>query len=184
LWSQCHRAERSLFLQPFTAVLTPRIARLTGAALHRLAGDRAAMLAALVPEVGSVLGPVRDDRGIADIERGRVYEAVTAFIDGLTSAEPVPLMFDDLHNADQASVELVHYLARRATGTRLLIVVTARTEEGEQTLPALADVATRLDLGPLPPEAVAQLTAAAGHENPAVRAGAGRAPARGRRQAI
>ena len=60
-------------------------------------------------------------------------------------------MLDDLHNAGLATVELLHYLARQLTGTRLLVLATIRAEEGEDALDALADVTDRLDLGPLPP---------------------------------
>ena len=58
------------------------------------------------------------------------------------------MVLDDVHNAGLATVELLHYLARNLTGTRLLLLGTIRAEEGEDALESLADVTERLDLGP------------------------------------
>jgi hypothetical protein len=62
-----------------------------------------------------------------------------------------------------ATVELLHYLIRHAGNARLLVVATVRSEEGAPVLAALTDVAERLELGPLPPAAVAELSGVAGH---------------------
>jgi predicted ATPase len=83
---------------------------------------------------------------------------------GLAAQRPLLLVLDDLHNTGQASVELVHYVARHAGAARLLIVATVRAEEGADALQALAEVARRCDVGPLPAPAVAALVAAAGRE--------------------
>ena len=83
---------------------------------------------------------------------------------GLAAQRPLLLVLDDLHNTGQASVELVHYVARHAGAARLLIVATVRAEEGADALRALAEVAGRCDVGPLPAAAVAELVAAAGRE--------------------
>ena len=58
-------------------------------------------------------------------------------------------MLDDLQNAGLATVELLHYLARHATGSRLLVLATVRAEEGDGVLTALAEVAGHVELGPL-----------------------------------
>ena len=73
------------------------------------------------------------------------------YLSGVAARQPVLLLLDDLHNAGLATVELLHYLARHAHG-RLLLLATVRDEEGAGALRALADVATRVELGPLPPE--------------------------------
>ncbi|MFD0472359.1 hypothetical protein ACFQ0B_31710 [Nonomuraea thailandensis] len=41
---------------------------------------------------------------------------MTAFLRALASREPVLLVLEDLHAAGAATVELVHYLARRVSG--------------------------------------------------------------------
>ena len=60
-----------------------------------------------------------------------------------------------------AQVEL-HFLGRQPTGSRLLVVATVRVENDAQIGAALAPVASRVEVGPLSQEAVAQLARAAG----------------------
>jgi hypothetical protein len=95
------------------------------------------------------------------MERRYAYEAVTAFLRALAEREPVLLVLEDLHAAGAASVELVHYLARRTSGVRLLVVATVRTDD-EAVTDALRGLAEVVRLGPLPPGAVAELAAGAG----------------------
>ena len=160
--SRCHAAERSLFLQPFVEALTAALRGLSADALHGLAGARGPALAELVPELAEVLGRAEPGRSSPEAERRRAFEAVTSVLTGLAEERPLLLVLDDLHNAGQASVELLHYLARRARTAQLLVVATVRVEEGAEVLDALAAVTRRCDVGPLPDVAVAQLAAAAG----------------------
>jgi predicted ATPase len=185
LKARCYDMERALFLQPFVEAVGAHAAHLAPAPLRQLAGDRAGVLAGLVPQVDAVLGPVPGDLAGGrpprpdpdDVESGyawlgarrRAYEAVTDLLRALADQEPVLLVLDDLHNAGLATVELLGFLARSAaeTGTRLLVVATVRPAEGDAALRALAGVATRIDVGPLPPPAVRQLVTDAGHADAA-----------------
>ncbi len=162
LRARCYETERSLFLQPIIEALSAQALRMSPQVLREVAGDRAAVLAALVPDLGVALGPLTRDRGTAEIERQRTYDAVMTFLRRLSARRPVLLVIDDLHLAGLAMLELLHYVGRQTADSRLLVLVTVRTEEGEEALTRLADVMTTLDLGPLPPDAVARLAAAAG----------------------
>ncbi|MDX6394460.1 MAG: hypothetical protein QOJ73_5523 [Streptosporangiaceae bacterium] len=163
LAARCYETERSLFLQPLAEAIATVVRTLRPGKLPELAGHHAPTLARLVPEVAAVLGqpPATRVEG-ADIERRRAFEAVTGFIRALAADGPVLISLDDLQNAGRATVELLHYLARHVPGSRLLVVATVRAEEGIGIIDSLADVATRIELGPLPPDAVAILAAAAG----------------------
>jgi DNA-binding SARP family transcriptional activator/tetratricopeptide (TPR) repeat protein len=163
LAARCYETERSLFLQPIVDALSSAVRVLPPAALRELASDHASALAALVPDVAAVLGiGLPAERGSAEIERRRAFEAVTAFVRALADRGPVLLSLDDLQNAGLACVELVHFLIRQARTSRLLVVATVRAEEGAHVIDQLAGVADRLDLGPLPAQAVERLAAAAG----------------------
>ena len=116
----------------------------------------------LLPEVAALLGPPPPGRGSLEIERRRAFEAVRALLRGLAERNPVLLLVDDLQYAGQSTVELLHFLGREPTGTRLLVVATVRAEHDAQVDAALAPVARRVELGPLDPDAVAQLARAAG----------------------
>jgi DNA-binding SARP family transcriptional activator len=163
MFARCYETERSLFLQPIVEAIASVVRVLPPDVVREGVGDAAAALASLVPDVATVVGDVPAVRRTsAEVERRRAFEAVTTFVRGLTARSPVVLALDDLQNAGRATVELLHYLARHAAGTRLLIVATVRSEEGRDVLDPLADIAIRLDVGPLPAEAVSRLAAAAG----------------------
>ena len=92
----------------------------------------------------------------------RAFEAVAAVLRGLAALRPTLLLLDDLHNAGLATVEFLHFLARHSGRSRLLVLATLRPEEGGDALAALADVADRLEVGPLPADAVRRLAHDAG----------------------
>jgi DNA-binding SARP family transcriptional activator/tetratricopeptide (TPR) repeat protein len=163
LAARCYETERSLFLQPFADAIAAVVRAMPPARMQDLAGGHAPVLARLVPEVAELLGPLPAARqDTADIERRRGFEAVTAFIRALADRGPVLLSLDDLQNAGRATVELLHYLARHAPRSQLLVIATVRAEEGAEVVDSLAAVSFRMDLGPLPGDAVATLAAAAG----------------------
>ena len=162
LQARCYAAERSLFLQPLLDAVGPAVRAMPAAELRRLAGAGAGALAGLVPEAAELLGAPTVEQASAEMQRRRVYDALCGFVLALAAERPVLLLLDDLQNAGTATVELLHYLARRAAGARLLLLTTVRSEEGAQALDALADVASQVPLGPLSPDAVTLLATRAG----------------------
>ncbi|MCX5045435.1 AAA family ATPase [Aldersonia sp. NBC_00410] len=117
------------------------------------------------------LGPLRDledrfDAGTRVLLRGgeQPYEIFAAVFDDLRT-QPTILVVDDLHWADQGTIDLFRFLLRRAPHTHLLLVGIARDDEVGVTHPLrglLGDVARSahaqsLTLPPLSPDAVATL---------------------------
>jgi DNA-binding SARP family transcriptional activator len=108
-------------------------------------------LAVLVPELGveAIPGPSAGPR--------RLFEAVGRLIDGLARAAPLVLVLEDVHWADDATVRLFAFVARRIAAQRVLMIVTARDEEPEYralldrmtTETARARLLHRESLGPL-----------------------------------
>ena len=69
------------------------------------------------------------------VERGaRAYEVLPFLLDEL-DAEPTLVVVEDLHWADEATLDLVLLLARRIGSTRALVVATYRDDELGQTHP-------------------------------------------------
>ncbi|MFB9880294.1 AAA family ATPase [Planobispora siamensis] len=161
--TRCFEVERSLFLQPFTELLTQLAGGLSAAELREAAGDRAAALARLVPDVAAALPGAAAEHASPETERRRTYEAIALFLRRMCARQPVLLVLDDLHHASMATVELLHYLAARSGPGRLLALATVRAEEGRTVLDLLGEVAEQVEIGPLDPAAVARLAAAAGH---------------------
>jgi tetratricopeptide (TPR) repeat protein len=155
--ARCYEAERSLFLQPVAEAVRAAALALPPDRLAAAAGEAAGTLAELVPELRRLLDLPGYERAPAELERRRSFEAVTAFLRGLAAQQPLLLTLDDFHQAGAATLELLHFVARRLAGDRVLVVATVRAEEGAESLAALADVGRVLELGPLPAAAVAEL---------------------------
>jgi DNA-binding SARP family transcriptional activator len=162
LRSRCYETERSLFLQPIVEALTPAVGRLSAARLREILGRHAAAAAALLPTVADVLGPASSGRESVEMGRRHAFEAVTALLRGLASQTPVLVVIDDLQYAGQSTVELLHFLGRQVTDSRLLTLVTVRAEQMAEIGAALEPVADRVDVGPLAPTAVQLLAQDAG----------------------
>ncbi len=64
-------------------------------------------------------------------ERLRIAENVMAHVDGLTEKQPVVLMLEDVHWADESSLFLFSYIARNIKNRSLLLIATAREEGGQ-----------------------------------------------------
>lgn len=162
LSARCYAAERSLFLQPVVDALAVLTASIRPDRLRELAGAEAAAFAGLLSGAGDVFGSPPMERAAPEVELRRAYEGVTAMLSALGAGPPVLMVLDDLQNVGQATVEFLHYLARRSGSARLLVVATVRAEEGASVIDALGDVAIRIGVGSLPDAAVAQLAAEAG----------------------
>ncbi|PRY19795.1 ATP-binding protein [Pseudosporangium ferrugineum] len=162
LATRCYEAERSLFLQPVVEALTRLLPGLPADRVRDAAGDRAPALAALVPEAADLLGAAAAERGSPDVQRRRAYDAVVTFLTRLARDEALLVTVDDLQNAGIATVELLHYLARRVRDARVLVVATVRDGEGDRALATLAPVARGVALEPLDTAAIRRLAEAAG----------------------
>jgi DNA-binding CsgD family transcriptional regulator len=112
------------------------------------------------------LGPVLD-MGL-DVEPGRLKrpELFAALLAELgAQRRPTVAAFEDVHWADQATLDLLRFIARRAGSVRVLVIATYRDDEVGPAHPLrvlLGDIATqaavrRMELAPLSPEAVALL---------------------------
>src|SRR5262249_28591958 len=59
----------------------------------------------------------------------RLFEAVARLLGDMARHRPLVVLLEDLHWADEMSLRLLAYLARRAAGWPVLLVATAREEE-------------------------------------------------------
>jgi class 3 adenylate cyclase/tetratricopeptide (TPR) repeat protein len=66
---------------------------------------------------------------IAEVERYRVHLAFAERLADIARDRPVVMIVEDLHWADEATNELVLYLARKLRETRVLLLVTYRSDE-------------------------------------------------------
>ncbi|MDO8669940.1 MAG: DUF2791 family P-loop domain-containing protein [Dehalococcoidia bacterium] len=68
--------------------------------------------------------PLSEGLGDHSLDKTRLFEAVMRLIERLAKQAPVALFIDDLHRADPATFELLHYLARGLFVQRVLFLAT------------------------------------------------------------
>lgn len=123
-------------------------------------------LARLAPEALSLLQRTHAERPFVspDLERARLLEASVAAIEWLARARPLALLFEDIHIADAASLQLTAYVARRIEKLPVLLILTRRplprraeVERLEHAVRARGLLREELALTPLDRAAVAEL---------------------------
>jgi len=70
--------------------------------------------------------------GVSDPQREQwaLFNAAVMFLMNLAAQRPVVLLVDDLHAADQASLQLFHYLARQTRAAPVTLLATYRSDTG------------------------------------------------------
>ncbi|HEX5547944.1 MAG TPA: tetratricopeptide repeat protein [Ktedonobacterales bacterium] len=84
------------------------------------------LLLRLLPDQLSAPGAAPATVGGSQEEHLRLFWAVTGFVRALAEDAPVTLLLDDLHWADDASIELLQHLARHTHSHRVLLLGTYR----------------------------------------------------------
>jgi DNA-binding CsgD family transcriptional regulator len=108
------------------------LAGAVGPHLRGLRGRSRDELLAALPELNSLfvgLGP-RDAQplGSPELEKMRLAEAFCVLVERMAASRPVLLALDDLHCADRASLEMLHYLGRNLSQAAVLVVGTCRSQ--------------------------------------------------------
>ncbi len=122
--------------------------------------------------ISEPLGPLWDLAREADVTLARSAAAPVALFSevlGFLSAGEVPTLIaiEDIHWADDATLDFVRYIGRRVARTRIIMVLTARNESSEarkRVRRAVADIPAealvRIEVPPLSVDAVAELARA------------------------
>jgi predicted ATPase len=104
-----------------------------GPYLRRLDPNRRARLCSELAHLGRMFTDVRlptpEPLGDRDLEKTRLFEAVARLLERIARETPVVLFLDDLHWADPASIELIHYLARGLSEQTVFLLGTYRVED-------------------------------------------------------
>jgi DNA-binding CsgD family transcriptional regulator len=133
--------ERELPFAIWIDALDDHVASLDERRLDALVGDRVGELARVLPSAAPAgAGGLQD-------ERFHAYRAVRALLQGLATGRPVVLMLDDVHWADDASLELIAHLLRRPPSASLLIALAFRAGQVPNSLLAALEAAGRDGLG-------------------------------------
>jgi tetratricopeptide (TPR) repeat protein len=126
LLGRAYESEQVLPFAPWADALRPdRVAR-DDDALADLTTHQRSALGRLAPE----LGPPDGDTPSAEIDYRHVFEAVLQLAAAIAARRPLVLILEDMQWADDMSLRLFSFIARRTHGrVPLLVVLTARQEE-------------------------------------------------------
>ncbi len=118
-------------------------------ARERLGGSAAREIARLVPDVREVISDL-NSAGDWQSDAGErpMFAAVAGFLERSARARPLLIQLEDLHWADESTLRLLLYLARRVGEVPILVLATHRNASVSET-PALAkttEVLTRESL--------------------------------------
>jgi predicted ATPase/DNA-binding CsgD family transcriptional regulator len=100
----------------------------------------------VLPEMSQVLAARAPSAPLPPLdgepEKRRRFETLAHFLTHQALAHPLLLVVEDLHWSDDASLEFLHYLARRCSAHSLLLVLTYRSDEVH---PGLGHLLAQLD---------------------------------------
>jgi hypothetical protein len=129
LLGRCHENLRAPF-QPFEEALSHYVTHAPEGLLTGYVRTHGADVDRIVPALGRRLGELPSTpSGDPDTERHALFRAVAALFATASMAHPVVLFLDDLHWADDDSLQLLRHVATSAESRQLLIVCTYRPGE-------------------------------------------------------
>ncbi|MBW8485639.1 helix-turn-helix transcriptional regulator [Actinomadura parmotrematis] len=129
-----------------------------------LSAASAALLASVFPALSTGAPAAADPAGPGTpVARYRLFRTVRHLLEELAAASGLVLILDDLHWADDATLELLDHLVRHPPRARVLIAVGYRPAQASPRLAALVESSVhggcgrRVDVGPLSRDDVAEL---------------------------
>ena len=129
LTTNCYEIERATPYQPVIDLVTRALGRLTADALNTLAPVSLAELAALVPEISERVPDLpKLSNDFPEARQARLSRAVDQLLEASRGGRPAIFMVDDIQWADDASVQVMHYLARHAAQRPVLMILAYRDE--------------------------------------------------------
>ncbi len=171
LWGRCLEQEGAPSYWPWVRAFRGYAATRGIEALRADVGAAAAMLMPILPElVPDGASAHRPPLAGGDLEaRYQLFEGVIALLRA-AAAEPLVVVLEDVHWADEASLALLEYVASELDGTHVLLVVTYRDRKRPRLPRALGDAVRRgqrIELRGLDRAAVGSIVAGVAGDAPA-----------------
>src|SRR5262249_13623166 len=126
----------------------PYVQALTGYVLERRVDDLREELGPGIGDVARIVPAIRERIPVElpapddpERDRWRLQQAVTDFIRRASSAEPMLMVLEDLHDADRATLDLLIHHSRQIEGMRLVVLATYRHVQVDRGHPLSASLA-------------------------------------------
>lgn len=171
----CYEYEATTPYLPFVEALRDWVHAASAENLRATLGDTASEIVKLAPEIEAKLGALPTNPVLSsNEERLRLFDNIARLIRNIAAPRGLLMFLDDLHWADQGTINLLHYLLRHLRNDRVLLLGAYREVELDRAHPlanALIDwnrerLATRVSLARLTrADTGALLAALFGQEN-------------------
>jgi eukaryotic-like serine/threonine-protein kinase len=142
LWGHCYE-EGSLSL-PYLAF----IEAIRSYVLDRETEDLKKELGSGATDVARIVSEIREKLKVEprraenpEEDRYRLMQSVTGFLSNAANVKPMLVILEDLHDADKGTLEMLTYITRNLTNTRLLLIGTYRDIEVDRNHPLSAALA-------------------------------------------
>ena len=131
LWGRAHEAGGAPAYWPWAQAIRQLAEAADDGELLGWLGDIGAEVARIVPALHGRLPDLPEPEPTTDPEsaRFRLFDATTTFLSNVASAGPLVVVLDDLHWADQSTLQLLEHTALELPRARLLLVGTYRDVE-------------------------------------------------------
>jgi tetratricopeptide (TPR) repeat protein len=170
LWGSCWEGDGAPPFWPWVQVLRDYSAGRDAATLQRELGTEHGDLGMLIPELAGGSAESGPPQITSNESRFRLYDSVSTFLLRVAKARPTLVVLDDLHWADEPSLQLLRFLGSGLDQRSLLVLGTYRDVEVgldhplRRVIGQMTGAAHELQLEGLAPaevgELVAQLTGA------------------------
>jgi ATP/maltotriose-dependent transcriptional regulator MalT len=157
LWGRAAEFEQEMPFGGVIDALDDQVEAVWPSLATQLGRETSGLLASVLPAVRAAApgpgappgsGPVRDLTG-----RYRIYRALRRLLEDLADSHGLVLILDDMHWADNASIEFLDHLVRHPPRGRVLVAIAYRPAQASARLAALLGSATghrrQLTVGPL-----------------------------------
>lgn len=135
----CYEFEAATPYMPFVEALREWVRGVDSKTLSRFLDSTAPAIARLAPEIEAKIGPLEPLPPLSpNEERLRLFDSVSRLFRRISSEKGILLFLDDLHWADQGTLNLMHYLLRHLRHDEVFIVACYREVELDRAHP-LAD---------------------------------------------
>ncbi|HZQ35026.1 MAG TPA: AAA family ATPase, partial [Dehalococcoidia bacterium] len=133
LQGRCFEHDRSLPYAPVVDLLRALLRRRPDEASPRAPDGIPPELRRLLPELAGST-PQAVEPSEPELEQRRLMQAIATFLLGFAGERPRLLVFEDLHWSDDATIDLLHRLARQIEGQRVLLLLSYRNDEAHEAL--------------------------------------------------
>ena len=145
LFGRCWEAGGAPAYWPWVQALRAHVRDRDPDALRLELGTGAAEVAQLLPELRELFGDLSDPASLnPEAARFRLFEKLASFLVRAAGSQPLVLVLDDLHAADEPSLLLLQFVAGQLQEAPLLIVGADRDVEVEPDTPLASVVADLL----------------------------------------